>query len=177
MKLRFSYYFPFTFFFHFSKRSCCQVRWFSKIHRPTCHLSKFILDVALMTKTKNCYKQGRKMLIFIQSSLSMYIFAGLRLIRIVLALDTHLLYSYSHFIANQKPFTQHGQGVELTTTIKQIYTGLYTVVGRPHNQPPSGEEAPAHSQNLRLNSHIPSISTSFSLMLSSSFFHCNSSSL
>ena len=52
-------------------------------------------------------------------SLSMYIFPGLKPIRIVLALDTHLLYSYSHFVANQKPFTQHGQGVELKTSIKQ----------------------------------------------------------
>ena len=65
----------------------------------------------------------------------MYIFPGLRPIRIILALDTHLLYSYSHFIANHKPFTQHGQGVDLTTTTKQIYAGLYTVVGRLHNQP------------------------------------------
>ena len=65
----------------------------------------------------------------------MYIFPGLTPTRIVLALDTHLLYSYSHLIANQKPFTQCSQGVELTTTKKQIYTGIYTVVGRLHNQP------------------------------------------
>ena len=53
--------------------------------------------------------------------------------------------------ANQKPFTQPGQGVELPTTKKQIYTGLtglYTVVGRLHDQPLFGKGARTHPQNF-----------------------------
>ena len=50
---------------------------------------------------------------------------------------------------NQKPFTQRGQGVELSTTKKQIYTGLYTVVGRMQNQPPFTKGARAHHQNFK----------------------------
>ena len=50
--------------------------------------------------------------------------------------------------ANQKPFTRRGQGVEFTTTEKEIYTGLYTVVGGLHNQLLFGKGACAHPQNF-----------------------------